>query len=213
MSMSIGFVATHFRLCCFCALAWLRERMAQTFHSASKLRAQQAAAPARAPVQMAAIKKSCERLMHEKEMLAQYGSALTARLACFDELEELTNTFNALAAAPAATGALELLNRLDDCLGYMASNPQYADTMAYSLRLRQLQVRQKVAAHVRISFVCMASNPPSTQNRWRTRCGCGSHIRGGSPYCLVPCVLWVLRPLKHGAVCKWASRLFRSHSI
>ena len=91
-------------------------------------------------MQITQIKRSCERLMHEKEMLVHYGNALTARLASFDELEELTAQYHEVAAAPSAGGALQLLCRLDDCLAYMASKPQYADTMSFSMRLRQLQV-------------------------------------------------------------------------
>ncbi len=35
---------------------------------------------------------------------------------------------------------LALLRKLDDCLGYVAANPQYADAAQYSLKFRQLQV-------------------------------------------------------------------------
>jgi hypothetical protein len=97
--------------------------------------------PCESGMQMATVKKSCERLMHEKDMLVQYGSALAARLASFDQLEALSADFAAAQPAPNADAALALLARVDDCLAYMASNPQYADTMAYSLRLRQLQAR------------------------------------------------------------------------
>jgi hypothetical protein len=91
-------------------------------------------------VQMVHIKKACERLMHEKEMLIQYGNALTARLGCFDELEGLSAAATiATATADGALPLLALLKRIDDSLTYMSSNPQYADTMAYSVRLRQLQ--------------------------------------------------------------------------
>lgn len=92
---------------------------------------------------MANIKKACERLMHEKEMLVQYGAALAARLASFDDLEALTAALADLSAAPSATGALPLLERVDTSLAYMARNPQYADTGAYSARLRQLQARPR----------------------------------------------------------------------
>lgn len=78
--------------------------------------------------------------MHEKEMLAQYADALSARLGCFDELEALGADFHTLAPSAGHSEVLPLLNRLDECLSYMSSNPQYMDTMSYTLRLRQLQV-------------------------------------------------------------------------
>jgi conserved oligomeric Golgi complex subunit 3 len=91
-------------------------------------------------VQVAQIKKSCERLMHEKEMLVQYADALSARLGCFDELEALGAHFHKLSPTASHSELIPLLNRLDECLTYMSSNPQYMDTMSYTLRLRQLQV-------------------------------------------------------------------------
>lgn len=74
-------------------------------------------------------------------MLAQYADALSARLGCFDELEALGADFHTLTPSAGHAEVLPLLNRLDDCLNYMSSNPQYMDTMSYTLRLRQLQVR------------------------------------------------------------------------
>lgn len=92
-------------------------------------------------MQVTQIKKSCERLMHEKEMLVQYADALSARLGCFDELEALGSHFHKLSATAGHAELIPLLNRLDECLTYMSSNPQYMDTMSYTLRLRQLQVQ------------------------------------------------------------------------
>jgi hypothetical protein len=95
-------------------------------------------------MQVAQIRKSCERLMHEKEMLVQYADALSARLGCFDELEALGTDFHKLAPNAGHADLIPLLNRLDECLTYMSSNPQYMDTLSYTLRLRQLQVRHVV---------------------------------------------------------------------
>lgn len=92
-------------------------------------------------VQVERVKRSCERLMHEKDMLAQYADALAARLGYFDELEAITTEFNRLGARHDNTNVMPLLSRLDDCLTYMGNNPQYVDTMSYTLQLRQLQVR------------------------------------------------------------------------
>jgi hypothetical protein len=91
-------------------------------------------------LQIAQIRKSCERLMHEKEMLVQYANALTARLGCFDELEALGREFHKLSTSSDEAAVMPLLARLDGCLNYLCSNPQYMDTMSYTLRLRQLQV-------------------------------------------------------------------------
>jgi hypothetical protein len=79
--------------------------------------------------------------MHEKEMLLEYANALSSRLGTFGELENISTDFNRLVTTPdGALGGLHLLQRLDMSLSYLSSNPRYVDTMAYTLRLRQLQV-------------------------------------------------------------------------
>eukprot|EP00892_Ulva_mutabilis_P010098 jgi/Ulvmu1/7460/UM037_0003.1 len=125
---------------------------------------------------IAQIRKSCERLMHEKEMLGQYADALSARLGCFDELEALGADFHKLAPNAGHGDVLPLLQRLDDCLAYMSSNPQYMDTMSYTLRLRQLQgkaislihghaqaVLQKATATLQAELSSTARTPPAAR--------------------------------------------------
>jgi hypothetical protein len=36
---------------------------------------------------------------------------------------------------------MPLLNKLDECIAYVAANPQYADAVAYATKFRQLQSR------------------------------------------------------------------------
>ena len=90
---------------------------------------------------MDGIKSACERLIHEKDQLIQYADAVAARLGYFDELEAIATEFHRLNNRQDNTNVMPLLTRLDECLAYMASNPQYVDTMTYTLRLQQLQGR------------------------------------------------------------------------
>lgn len=48
--------------------------------------------------------------------------------------------FNAAQLSLDPDQLIGLLKRLDDCMAYVASNPQYADASQYSAKFRQLQV-------------------------------------------------------------------------
>ena len=69
------------------------------------------------------------------------ADALRARLKFFDEYEAVAGQFAAAVAAPEAAALLPLLTKLDDCIAYVAANPQYADAVTYANKFRQLQAR------------------------------------------------------------------------
>jgi hypothetical protein len=69
------------------------------------------------------------------------AEALRARLKFFDEYEAVAGQFAAAVAAPEAAALLPLLTKLDDCIAYVAANPQYADAVTYANKFRQLQAR------------------------------------------------------------------------
>lgn len=48
--------------------------------------------------------------------------------------------FQSATASLDAADLLPLLQKLDDCIGYVSANPQYADASSYATRFRQLQV-------------------------------------------------------------------------
>jgi hypothetical protein len=48
---------------------------------------------------------------------------------------------------------LSLLRKLDDCMAYVAANPQYADAGAYSSKFRQLQARALSAVRSKVQQV------------------------------------------------------------
>lgn len=84
---------------------------------------------------------STETLLGEKQALQEFAEALRARLKFFDEYELAANQFAAAAAAPDNAELMPLLNKLDDCIAYVAANPQYADAVAYATKFRQLHSR------------------------------------------------------------------------
>lgn len=90
-----------------------------------------------------ALSGGAEALMGQRAQLVEFGDALRARLRFFDEYEAVAGQFAAAAGAAVPDGKLllPLLNRLEECIGYVAANPQYADAVTYATRFRQLQAK------------------------------------------------------------------------
>ncbi|KAK9845860.1 hypothetical protein WJX81_004499 [Elliptochloris bilobata] len=100
-----------------------------------------------------ALSDGCGRLVAEEEALAEFAGALSAKLAYFDELERIAAQFHTAALSPDADRLLPLLQRLDECLTYVSSNPQYADSTAYAGRFRALQARALASLRSRVQIV------------------------------------------------------------
>ncbi|ONH97445.1 hypothetical protein PRUPE_7G190900 [Prunus persica] len=84
---------------------------------------------------------ACDRLLIEKQRLIEFSEALRSKLNYFDELENITTNFYSPNMNVLNENFLPLLKRLDDCISYVESNPQYAESSVYLLKFRQLQSR------------------------------------------------------------------------
>ena len=91
-------------------------------------------------------------MIAEKDRLEEFADALRDKLNYFDQLEKVAEQFQAgaiISAASDASGSevapreqiLPMLKRLDDCLEFVASNPQYATSGSYGTKFKQLQTR------------------------------------------------------------------------
>ncbi|PNW85826.1 hypothetical protein CHLRE_03g203750v5 [Chlamydomonas reinhardtii] len=122
------------------------------------------------------LHSSCEQLVREKEALMEFAEAMRAKLRFFDEFETVAAQFAALsvaqssgvaggaaAAGPPAPQQLDgdqflaLLRKLDDCMAYVANNPQYADAAQYSAKFKQLQGRALGAVRTKVQQVLRAA--------------------------------------------------------
>jgi hypothetical protein len=88
-----------------------------------------------------ALSSSCEQIVAEKEAMVQLADALRAKLKFFDEFESVFQQFHAAQLSLDNEHFLPLLKRLDECIAYVSSNPQYADANSYAGKFRQLQGR------------------------------------------------------------------------
>ncbi|KAM0975049.1 conserved oligomeric Golgi complex subunit 3 [Malus sylvestris] len=84
---------------------------------------------------------ACDRLLIEKQRLIEFTEALRSKLNYFDELENITTNFYSPNMNVLHENFLPLLKRLDECISYVESNPQYAESSVYLLKFRQLQSR------------------------------------------------------------------------
>ncbi|XP_059437316.1 conserved oligomeric Golgi complex subunit 3-like isoform X1 [Corylus avellana] len=84
---------------------------------------------------------ACDRLVIEKQRLIEFAEALHSKLKYFEELENISSNFYSPNMNVGNENFLPLLKRLDDCILYVESNPQYAESSVYLLKFRQLQSR------------------------------------------------------------------------
>uniref|UniRef100_A0A2C9UA37 Conserved oligomeric Golgi complex subunit 3 n=1 Tax=Manihot esculenta TaxID=3983 RepID=A0A2C9UA37_MANES len=84
---------------------------------------------------------ACDRLLVEKQRLIEFAEALRNKLHYFDELENIATNFYSAKVNVGSENFLPLLKRLDDCISYVESNQQYAESSVYLLKFRQLQSR------------------------------------------------------------------------
>ncbi|KAJ9168110.1 hypothetical protein P3X46_019672 [Hevea brasiliensis] len=84
---------------------------------------------------------ACDRLLVEKQRLIEFAEALRSKLHYFDELENIARNFYSAKVNVGSENFLPLLKRLDECISYVESNPQYAESSVYLLKFRQLQSR------------------------------------------------------------------------
>ncbi|CAH2067067.1 unnamed protein product [Thlaspi arvense] len=84
---------------------------------------------------------ACDRMLMEKQKLMEFAEALRSKLNYFDELENISSNFYSPNMNVSNSNFLPLLKRLDECISYIESNPQYAESSVYLLKFRQLQSR------------------------------------------------------------------------
>eukprot|EP01025_Chloroclados_australasicus_P038139 TRINITY_DN3909_c1_g1_i10.p1 TRINITY_DN3909_c1_g1~~TRINITY_DN3909_c1_g1_i10.p1 ORF type:complete len:390 (-),score=43.57 TRINITY_DN3909_c1_g1_i10:253-1422(-) len=84
---------------------------------------------------------SCQQLVQEKEQLVEFSKQLNDKLRYFDELEQVSTQFHSNSVSVDSDQFLPLLEKLDECLAFVAGNPQYAEAALYAGRFRQLQAR------------------------------------------------------------------------
>ena len=99
-----------------------------------------------------AVHDTCQRLVAEREELTTMLDALKAKLSYFDEYDLIEQKLQITGKRwPEDTrDAINVLNRIDDCISFMDEHPQYADAVAYSGRFKKLQTKALAAVRSRV---------------------------------------------------------------
>nr|GMC77330.1 conserved oligomeric Golgi complex subunit 3 isoform X1 [Ipomoea batatas] len=90
---------------------------------------------------------ACDRLLIEKQKLIEFAESLQSKLSYFDELENVSFVLDVAKFLFSkhemllTQNFLPLLKKLDECITYVESNPQYAECNVYLVKFRQLQSR------------------------------------------------------------------------
>lgn len=102
---------------------------------------------------------ACDRLLIEKQRLIEFAEALRSKLNYFDELENVATSFHFPNMNVGSGHFLPMLKRLDECITYVESNPQYAESRVYLVKFQHLQSRalNTLRSHV-ISILKSASS-------------------------------------------------------
>mmetsp|Transcript_26484 Transcript_26484/g.67336 ORF Transcript_26484/g.67336 Transcript_26484/m.67336 type:complete len:817 (-) Transcript_26484:272-2722(-) len=100
-----------------------------------------------------ALYNSCEQLVKEKDQLVEFADAIRTKLKFFDEFETVYAQFQKAQLSLDNDQFLQLLKKLDDCMAYVATNPQYADAGTYTTKFRQLQARALGAVRSKVQQV------------------------------------------------------------
>ncbi|KAG2699277.1 hypothetical protein I3843_07G184700 [Carya illinoinensis] len=87
---------------------------------------------------------ACDRLVMEKQRLIEFAEALRSKLKYFDELENISSNFYSPNMNVGNENFVPLLKRLDECISYVESNPEYLESSVYLLKFRQLQVQAAI---------------------------------------------------------------------
>ncbi|KAL6585674.1 Golgi transport complex subunit 3 [Orobanche minor] len=121
---------------------------------------------------------ACDRLLLEKQRLIEFAESLRAKLNYFDELENVATSFHSPSMNVPHENFLPLLKRLDECISYVESNPQYAECNVYLVKFRQLQSRAlgMIRSHV---LSVLKSTSSQVQAAMRSSAGNNTSVSEG----------------------------------
>ncbi|KAI9144214.1 Sec34-like family-domain-containing protein [Paraphysoderma sedebokerense] len=112
------------------------------------------------------MKEGCDRLLQQQTSLSALSDQLDTRLSYFTYLEEVVRILNAPGADESIVLKPEfkpMLEKIDESLRFMESNPKYKSSPTFSIRFKQCLTRclTLIKNHVVISFNSLPSSPPS----------------------------------------------------
>uniref|UniRef100_A0A8I3W1I3 Conserved oligomeric Golgi complex subunit 3 n=1 Tax=Callithrix jacchus TaxID=9483 RepID=A0A8I3W1I3_CALJA len=83
------------------------------------------------------LHEACEQLLKEQSELVDLAENIQQKLSYFNELETINTKLNSPALSVNSDGFIPMLSKLDDCITYISSHPNFKDYPVYLLKFKQ----------------------------------------------------------------------------
>ncbi|XP_021037737.1 conserved oligomeric Golgi complex subunit 3 [Mus caroli] len=83
------------------------------------------------------LHEACEQLLKEQSELADLAEHIQQKLSYFNELETINTKLNSPTLSVNSEGFIPMLAKLDDCITYISSHPNFKDYPVYLLKFKQ----------------------------------------------------------------------------
>uniref|UniRef100_A0A3P9A7Z8 Conserved oligomeric Golgi complex subunit 3 n=1 Tax=Esox lucius TaxID=8010 RepID=A0A3P9A7Z8_ESOLU len=83
------------------------------------------------------LHEACEQLLEEQSELVDLAESIQQKLSYFNELENINTKLNSPTLSVNSEGFIPMLSKLDDCIEYVSSNPNFKDYPVYLAKFKQ----------------------------------------------------------------------------
>ncbi|XP_057350618.1 conserved oligomeric Golgi complex subunit 3 isoform X3 [Manis pentadactyla] len=83
------------------------------------------------------LHEACEQLLKEQSELVDLAENIQQKLSYFNELETINTKLNSPTLSVNSEGFIPMLSKLDDCITYISSHPNFKDYPVYLLKFKQ----------------------------------------------------------------------------
>uniref|UniRef100_A0A669BZ12 Conserved oligomeric Golgi complex subunit 3 n=1 Tax=Oreochromis niloticus TaxID=8128 RepID=A0A669BZ12_ORENI len=84
-----------------------------------------------------ALHEACEQLLKEQAELVDLAESIQQKLSYFNELENINTKLNSPTLSVNSEGFIPMLSKLDDCIEYVSSHPNFKDYPVYLAKFKQ----------------------------------------------------------------------------
>ncbi|XP_068602288.1 conserved oligomeric Golgi complex subunit 3 [Brachionichthys hirsutus] len=83
------------------------------------------------------LHEACEQLLKEQSELVDLAESIQQKLSYFNELESINTKLNSPTLSVNSEGFIPMLSKLDDCVEYVSSHPNFKDYPLYVTKFKQ----------------------------------------------------------------------------
>lgn len=83
------------------------------------------------------LHEACEQLLKEQSELVDLAESIEQKLSYFNELENINTKLNSPTLSVNSEGFIPMLSKLDDCIEYVSSHPNFKDYPVYLAKFKQ----------------------------------------------------------------------------